>query len=624
MKIYQAKPKASSNRIKGKGLKNSRSTLFNSNNTQHAASTDLNPAPSFFSNSTLTPVYLRAATGIQTKQISGLNSSTLPSRNSALIPIYLKAQTGINTKLSIGAPGDEYEQEADRVADQVMRIPNTDAAHHVEAGTTQSLRSQGRPANKNEVARRWVNDNEDEILQAKEQTGKKPQTVPGIESHIDSLRGRGRLLSQGERSFYEPRFGADFSGVRIYEGSYAASAAQTINARAFTLGSDVVFGAGEYSAGSNEGQRLLSHELTHTLQQQKSGTIRRQPVEMPPLTITVGMPSDLSSLSTPVAPGAVSMSRGATSIQRNSQLPGTLLPFTGSGWNGAEIANNLGQYDQIPGTDSDAVRCVQSVALVSHILNGPAAAVSYLGSIAVQGMLGVTRFGVRERTALRVIDYVKGQIGSNRATYGDLYWVMESVHDLFYGDTSGTPAETPDAVRSQIGPMLDMSQSMSDMNVWCSTPAELMTQAASLNPGEQFMLNTWTVSFNHYFDMAGAPATAQHWTYTATDENDRPLRTVRIHRIDTSLGKPAASQIEPNRDHKAGHQMLLYKDATDNHIKMYEPEITSAGNHTFDLTDDQSVLPNNLFHDQPAFELFRYIQLLGKIVPSSLLSGFSP
>lgn len=128
------------------------------------------------------------------------------------------------------------------------------------------------------------------------------------------------------------------------------------------------------------------------------------------------------------------------------------------------------------------------------------------------------------------------------------------------------------------------------------------------------MLNTWSVSFNHYFDIAGVPATQQRLTYNQTDDSDRPLRTVSIRRIDTSR-KPAASQINLNRDHKSGHQMLIFKDAADSHIKMYEPELTSGGAHLFDLTADPTVIASLLFDDQPSFEIFKYLQLLGKMVP---------
>ena len=86
-------------------------------------------------------------------------------------------------------------------------------------------------------------------------------------SVIASMQGRGQPLPLSERTFFEPRFGKDFSQVRIHTGSQAAEAARALNAQAFTVGLDVVFGAGQYASESVEGKRLLAHELTHVLQQ---------------------------------------------------------------------------------------------------------------------------------------------------------------------------------------------------------------------------------------------------------------------------------------------------------------------------------------------------------------------
>ncbi|MEM9292154.1 MAG: DUF4157 domain-containing protein [Acidobacteriota bacterium] len=77
----------------------------------------------------------------------------------------------------------------------------------------------------------------------------------------------GSPLPESERSFFEPRFGADLSGVRVHTGAAAQRATSAVQARAFALGSDMVFGAGEYRPGSTAGRRLIAHELTHTLQQ---------------------------------------------------------------------------------------------------------------------------------------------------------------------------------------------------------------------------------------------------------------------------------------------------------------------------------------------------------------------
>ena len=105
------------------------------------------------------------------------------------------------------------------------------------------------------------------LLRAKEQPGGTPEVTPGLESRIASLRGGGSPLPQSSRAFFEPRFGHDFSKVRIHSDGRAAEAAQAANARAFTLGRDVVFGAGQYQPESSEGRRLIGHELTHVIQQ---------------------------------------------------------------------------------------------------------------------------------------------------------------------------------------------------------------------------------------------------------------------------------------------------------------------------------------------------------------------
>ncbi len=89
----------------------------------------------------------------------------------------------------------------------------------------------------------------------------------GVASDIQSFRGGGEPLPESARQFFEPRFGRDFSAVRVHADDRAAEAVRTVSGRAFTLGSDIVFGRGEYSPGSAEGRRLLAHELTHVVQQ---------------------------------------------------------------------------------------------------------------------------------------------------------------------------------------------------------------------------------------------------------------------------------------------------------------------------------------------------------------------
>lgn len=84
------------------------------------------------------------------------------------------------------------------------------------------------------------------------------------------LRGAGEPLDRESRSFFDARFGHDFSRVRIHADSRAGESAEEIGARAYTVGNHIAFAAGRYSPSSAEGRRLLAHELMHTIQQQDS------------------------------------------------------------------------------------------------------------------------------------------------------------------------------------------------------------------------------------------------------------------------------------------------------------------------------------------------------------------
>ena len=86
----------------------------------------------------------------------------------------------------------------------------------------------------------------------------------------DVLRSPGQPLDTATRAFFEPPFGHDFSGVRVHTDTHAAESARAVDALAYTVGQDVVFGAGQYAPSSDPGKRILAHELTHTLQQPRT------------------------------------------------------------------------------------------------------------------------------------------------------------------------------------------------------------------------------------------------------------------------------------------------------------------------------------------------------------------
>ncbi|MES0491863.1 MAG: DUF4157 domain-containing protein, partial [Leptospirales bacterium] len=101
----------------------------------------------------------------------------------------------------------------------------------------------------------------------------------GIESAINSTNGGGKALSPSERSYFDPRFGTSFANVRLHTDSNAAQLSRSVNARAFTTGNNIYFGAGEYSPNSVQGKRLMAHELTHTVQQGNKKLLQKAEVD---------------------------------------------------------------------------------------------------------------------------------------------------------------------------------------------------------------------------------------------------------------------------------------------------------------------------------------------------------
>src|SRR5437016_9398974 len=97
-----------------------------------------------------------------------------------------------------------------------------------------------------------------------------PSTVPPIVH--DVLHSSGHPLDTGTRAFMEPRFGHDFSQVRVHTDARAADSARAVNATAYTVGRDIVFGSGQYSPVTSAGRSLMAHELTHVAQQRSRGT----------------------------------------------------------------------------------------------------------------------------------------------------------------------------------------------------------------------------------------------------------------------------------------------------------------------------------------------------------------
>ena len=156
-------------------------------------------------------------------------------------------QKRLQTKLAVNKPGDRFEQEADRMADSVVR-----GRRRAAPVRNHSLDSP--------------------------QSGE--SKAPPIVHEV--LGNSGQPLDSSTRSFMERRFGHDFGNVRVHLDARAAASARSINALAYTVGSDIVFRTGAFEPDDSSGRRLLAHELTHVVQQSNLGTARGQPLQRQP------------------------------------------------------------------------------------------------------------------------------------------------------------------------------------------------------------------------------------------------------------------------------------------------------------------------------------------------------
>ncbi|MGA2292074.1 DUF4157 domain-containing protein [Bradyrhizobium sp.] len=170
----------------------------------------------------------------------------------------LRYPISIQAKLKIGAVDDPLEHAADRAAHQVMRTPEPRLRRICACGgecpRCQTEKPDQAPAH---------------LRTSHVGSGDLESTVaPPIVHEV--LRSPGQPLDAATRAFMEPRFGHDFSRVRVHTDARAAASAEAVHARAYTVGSNVAFGANQYAPANARGRELLAHELAHTIQQQRS------------------------------------------------------------------------------------------------------------------------------------------------------------------------------------------------------------------------------------------------------------------------------------------------------------------------------------------------------------------
>ncbi len=203
-----------------------------------------------------------------------------PAHHFANISVCQKIPAGIQPKLSINTPADEYEQEADAVADKIMRMPESgpvkaspspvkiqrkcagcgkeeereEEAEDVETGLIKNIQRKCAACE----------EEEEKQLQRKESDNKAPAVSANVQQVIQS---QGQPLDKQTRSFMENRFGFDFGKVQIHNDSLAHQSAKDINALAYTHQHHIAFGTGQYRPNTESGKKLLAHELTHVVQQ---------------------------------------------------------------------------------------------------------------------------------------------------------------------------------------------------------------------------------------------------------------------------------------------------------------------------------------------------------------------
>jgi hypothetical protein len=267
------------------------------------------------------------------------------------IPVFLPDRTSrpqtspplIQPKLVVGQVNDPLEHEADRVADQVMRMPAPEVSI---------------PAGPQQISRK-CDEEELQMLQTKPAeprapTGKAPSSVHEV------LRSPGQPLDAEARAYFEPRFGHDFSAVRVHADADAAASAVRICAHAYTVGREIVFAPGRFTPYTAAGRRLLAHELAHVVQQGTGA--------LPPSASRVSKPSDaLEGEAERAADIALAGGRPRLSTQvgsvnafgvlRQAVTPADPFEVLGGGkkLTPAEAKSLIDHYEALRGADRDAV-----------------------------------------------------------------------------------------------------------------------------------------------------------------------------------------------------------------------------------------------------------------------------
>lgn len=208
---------------------------------------------------------IRVHPGKRSGQIPLLMKTRPGDHNFSRIPSFMNSQA----KLTVNQSGDKYEQEADAVADRVMQLGHNTGNNTFTAGPVVIQRKCAACEKEDDELRRKLKSN---ITGSFNQ----PMAGPTLQMKLNRSMGRGTPLPARTNEFMSTAMGTDFSGVKIHTGNEAVQMNQALKARAFTYGSDIFFNRGEFNPESNEGKRLLGHELAHVIQQ---GSLQQKPIQ---------------------------------------------------------------------------------------------------------------------------------------------------------------------------------------------------------------------------------------------------------------------------------------------------------------------------------------------------------
>lgn len=207
----------------------------------------------------------------------------------------------VQPKLNIGQPGDKYEQEADRMAEEVISEKNTTepffagskntnfandfngVQNFIQRDRDNSVLQAQAEEEEEEMVQPQLEEEEEEMVQpkgSKENIDEINDNLSYTEKNLSSNSGEGFALDSATRTGMEQGFGTDFSNVKIHTNAQAVQMNRELGAQAFTNGSNIYFNEGKYSPETKSGKKLLAHELTHTIQQgavNKGDTVQRFP-----------------------------------------------------------------------------------------------------------------------------------------------------------------------------------------------------------------------------------------------------------------------------------------------------------------------------------------------------------